>query len=149
MYSTLLSVSTSEHIFFFEALAVCSVFHYFTQHPPELSHNCLVVYTNSTNVVNIFNSLWASAPYNCILISSMDVILDHKVDFHVLHIFSVDHPITDAISCSKNDLAVSLCPGLIILNFEPTRDALRVVWEWCKYLPHPSSHPGLPGLFSG
>ena len=82
--STLPSVCASEHIFFFEALAVCTAFHYFAQHLPRLSVNRLVVYTNSTNTVDIFNSLRASAPYNCILISSMDVTLDHKIDFCVL-----------------------------------------------------------------
>ena len=122
----LLSVCASEHIFFVEALVICSVFHYFTQHLPRLSFNCLMVYTDSTNTVNIFNSLRASAPYNRILISSMDVALDHEVDFHVLHICGVNNPITDAISHFKNDLAVSLCPGLVIWNFEPPRDVLGV-----------------------
>jgi hypothetical protein len=124
---TLPSVCASKHIFFFEALAICSVFHYFTQHPPGLSHNHLVVYTDSTNIVDILNSLRASGPYNCILISSMDVALDHEVDFGILHIHSVDNPIADAISHSKNNLAVSLCLGLVIQNFKPPQDALGVV----------------------
>ena len=96
--STLPSVCASEHIFFFKALAVCSTFHYFAQHPPGLSHNRLVVYTDSTNTVDIFNSLRASASYNHILISSVDIALDHEVDFHVLHVRGIDNPIADAIS---------------------------------------------------
>ena len=54
----------------------------------------------------------------------MDVTLDHKIDFRVLHVHGIDNPIADAISHFKNDLAVSLCLGLVIRNFEPPRDAL-------------------------
>ena len=57
-----------------------------------------MVYTDSTNTVNIFNSLQASASYNHILISSVDIALDHEVDFHVLHVRGIDNPIADAIS---------------------------------------------------
>ena len=57
----------------------------------------------------------------------MDVTLDHEINFHILHVRSVDNPIADAISHFKNDLAVSLCPGLVIWNFKPPQDALGVV----------------------
>ena len=60
----LLSVSASEHIFFFEALAVCSTFHYFAERIQVLGCNRLVIYTDSSNTVDIFNSLRASTPYN-------------------------------------------------------------------------------------
>ena len=139
------SVSASKHIFFFEALAVCLTFHYFAKWLPNLGCNHLVVYTDSSNTVNIFNFLWASAPYNCILISAMDVILDHDIDFWVLHVCGMDNPVADAIYHFKNDLAVSLCPGLVIQNFKPPQDVLGVVQVWCRYLPHPSSPLGLPG----
>ena len=121
------SVCASECIFFFEALAICSVFHYFTQYSSAFSLNLLVVYTNSTNTVDIFNSLQASAPYNRILISSMNVALDHELNFCILHIRGVDNLIADAIFRFKNDLTVSLCPGLVIRNLEPPRDTLGVV----------------------
>ena len=121
------SMSASEHIFFFEALTVCSTFHYFANQLQNLGCNHLVIYTDSSNTVNIFNSLQASAPYNCIIISTMNVVLDHNINFQVLHVRGMDNPVTDAISCFKNDLAVSLCPGLVIRNFEPPRDALGVV----------------------
>ena len=75
----------------------------------------------------MFNSLRASDPYNRILILAMNVVLDHDIDFRVLHIRGVDNPVADAISRFKNDLAVSLCPGLVIQSFEPPRDVLGVV----------------------
>ena len=54
--------AASEHIFFFEALAVCSVFHFVSSLP--LTLNRLVIYSDNTNTVDIFNSLRAIAPYN-------------------------------------------------------------------------------------
>jgi hypothetical protein len=115
----------SEHIFFSEALAVCSVFHY-VKSAADINTKRLVIYSDNMNTVDIFNSLRAIAPYNQLLISAIDIVLDHDLDFRVLHIRGVDNPIADAISRFKNDLAVSLCPGLVIRNFEPPRDALGV-----------------------
>ena len=112
----------------FEALAVCLTFHYFANQLQNLSCNHLVIYTDSSNTVDVFNCLRASAPYNRIIISTMNVVLDHDIDFQVLHVHGVDNPVANAISHFKNDLAVSLYPGLFIQNFGPLRDALGVVW---------------------
>ena len=51
------SVNASEHIFYFEALAVCLTFYYFANQLQNLSCNCLVIYTDSSNTVDVFNSL--------------------------------------------------------------------------------------------
>jgi hypothetical protein len=117
-------LTSEKNIFFFEALAVCSAFHSATS-LIESPHR-LVIYSDNTNTVDIFNSLRTSAPYNRLLISAMNVILDHNIDFRVLHVRGIDNPIADAISRFKNDLAVSLCAGLVIRSFEPPRDALGV-----------------------
>lgn len=122
------SNASDEHIFFFEALAVCSVFHFVASSlkaPPQR----LVIFSDNSNTVDIFNSLHAIAPYNRLLISAMNVVLDHDIDFRVLHVRGVDNPIADAVSRFKNDLAVSLCAGLVIRPFEPPRDALGVISE--------------------
>ena len=50
------SAIASEHFFFFEALAVCSVFHQFIYILPNLNCHHLVIFSDSTNSVNIFNS---------------------------------------------------------------------------------------------
>jgi hypothetical protein len=115
----------SEHIFFSEALAVCSVFHYVNTITHLLTHR-LVVYSDNSNTVDIFNSLRAIAPYNQLLISAIDIALDHELDFRVLHVRGIDNPIADAVSRFKNDLAVSFCPGLVIRAFEPPRIMLGV-----------------------
>ncbi len=83
-----------------------------------------MIYSDNTNSVDIFNSLRAIAPYNQLLISAMNIVLDHKIDYWVLHVREVDNPIADAVLCLRNDLVVSLCSGLVIHPFEPPRDAL-------------------------
>ena len=113
--------AVSEHIFFFEALAGCSVFHFVSSLP--LTPNRLVIYSDNTNTVDIFNSLRAIAPYNRLLISAMSLVLDHEIDFQVLHVRGIDNPVANALSRFKNDLAVSICPGLVIQTFQPPQDA--------------------------
>jgi hypothetical protein len=72
--------AASENIFFFEALAVCSMFHFAAFYFPA-SPCQLVIYSNNTNSVDIFNSLRAIAPYDQLLISAMNIVLDHKIDY--------------------------------------------------------------------
>ena len=44
----------------------------------------------------------------------MSLVLDHEIDFQVLHVRGIDNPVANALSHFKNDLAVSICPGLVI-----------------------------------
>jgi len=89
--------------------------------------DCLIIYSDNTNTVSIFDSLCAIPPYSRILISVMTKVLDNHIDFCVLHICGVDNPISDALSHYLNDLAISLCPGLVIQEFQPPQDALGAI----------------------
>ena len=51
------SPELSKHIFFHEALAVCSVFHHFVAASFQSVTHRLVIYTDSSNTVDIFSSL--------------------------------------------------------------------------------------------
>jgi hypothetical protein len=112
----------SKHIFFFEALAICSIFHFATTSSP--TPHRLMIYSDNTNMVDIFNSLHASAPYDHLLISAINIVLDHEIDYWVLLVHGIDNPVADAVSHFKNNLEVSLYPSLVIWNFEPPRDML-------------------------
>jgi hypothetical protein len=112
----------SDHIFFFEALTVCSALHWvpsLTQRVKRLS-----IYTDNSNTVDIFNTLRASHFYNLILKSAVDVLLEHSIDLQVLHIPGELNVVADAISRSQFSLAHSLVPGLTIQTFQPPRNAL-------------------------
>ena len=88
-----------------------------------------MIYSNNTNTINIVNSLRATTPYNQLLIWAMNIVLDHNLEFQVLHVQSADNSIADAVSWFKNDLAVSLCPGLVIQTFQPPQDVLGVEYK--------------------
>lgn len=108
-------------IFFFEALAVCSAIH--------LSRNFtktsrLIIYTDNSNTFDIFNSLRALPPYNCILISAMNILMDNDLDLQVVLISGKNNIIADPLSRFCNSLAVQLAPRLTIFDFIPPRDPL-------------------------
>ena len=69
-------------IFFFEALAICSVIH-LAKHFTRVT--CLLIVTNNTNTFDIFASLNADRPYNPILISAINIILRQDGDLHVVY----------------------------------------------------------------
>jgi hypothetical protein len=109
-------------IFFFEALAVCSAIHFLADTEPIPCH--VAIFTDNTNTVDIFNSLQASAPYNRILISAVNVLIKLKVDLQVYHVSGAENSIADALSRFDNERALGLVPDLIIDDFKPPRDAL-------------------------
>jgi hypothetical protein len=115
----------TEHIFFFEALAVCSALHETTRLPSIPSK--LTIHTDNSNTVNIYNSLRATHIYNVILKSSVDILLGHSIDLQVLHIPGELNLVADAVSRSLFTLAKSLVPGLIIKPFQPPQDVLGAV----------------------
>jgi hypothetical protein len=112
-------------IFFFEALCVCSAFHDVVELGVETK--TLVIYTDNSNTVDIFNSLRASETYNPILKSSIDIALTHAINFRVLHVPGTENVIADALSRNNLDLVRSRVPGIQIKKFQPPRNALGAV----------------------
>ncbi|KAF8833334.1 hypothetical protein BDN67DRAFT_1072958 [Paxillus ammoniavirescens] len=109
-------------IFFFEALAVCSVIHHVASMPSPPRH--LAIYSDSTNTVDLFNSLRTSHPYNNILISAINVLLHNQIAFQVIHIDGSKNHVADALSHFNNAATESHAPGIIINHFQPPRDVL-------------------------
>lgn len=105
-------------IFYWEVLAVLSAFHW-------LLGTCLsapqhvVIYCDNTNCVDMFSSLRASALYNPILITLVDLILFFDTQLQVVHILGAKNTIADALSRFNNDSAALLHPGLFISPFLP------------------------------
>jgi hypothetical protein len=109
-------------IFFAEALAVCSAIHAIPEMDPLPQR--VVIYTDNSNTVNIFSSLRASAPYNRILMSAVDVLIAHGIDLRVYHVPGHENVVADALSRFNNELALQLVPGLLIDHFQPPQDAM-------------------------
>ncbi|KAJ7865512.1 hypothetical protein B0H13DRAFT_1637057 [Mycena leptocephala] len=74
---------TADTIFYLDALCVAPAFEHVD---PEFELRKIVVYTDNTNTVDIFNSLCALPAYNSILTSSIDVLFDSEFDIRVLYV---------------------------------------------------------------
>jgi hypothetical protein len=117
----------SDHIFFFEALTVCSALHWAASSDSFIRR--LAIFTDNSNTVDIYSSLRASHIYNVILKSSVDILIQHDIDLKVSHIPGELNVVADAISRSQFRQAHSLVPGLRILSFQPPRDALGAILQ--------------------
>jgi hypothetical protein len=104
-------------IFYYEALCVLSAL----VHSSKTSQSPLriVIFTDNTNTVDIFNSMRGLPAYNYILRSSVDVRLKTDHQLRVLHISGLENSVADAISGCEFVRALSLHPGLRITFFEP------------------------------
>jgi len=76
---------------------------------------------DSSNTVNLFNTLHASPEYNPLLITAVDLVLHSKISFRVLHVPGHDNIVADALSRFQNHRAISAAPKLNIYPFQPPR----------------------------
>ena len=111
------------NIFFLEAYAVLSAVHHVVHNIFPLPR-CLLVYTDSSNTVDLFNTLHASPDYNPILITTVDLLLSSDISLRVLHVPGHDNVIADALSCFENARAFSAAPTLSITTFLPPQLSL-------------------------
>ena len=109
-------------IFYFEALAVVSVVEAATQLPTIPSR--LLIFSDSSNTVDIFHSLRSLPPYNGLLKYTVSLLIKHNISLRVVHIPGVDNIIADSLSRFENTKAIASCPGLSISSFQPPRLAL-------------------------
>jgi hypothetical protein len=114
---------TRSEILFLEALAVVSALEHasnFSHHPSSAPLR-VVVYTDSSNSVDIFDSLHAQPEYNPLLLTAVDLSLNSNIDFRILHIPGHLNNIADALSRQLFARAKSLVPDLTISMFTPPR----------------------------
>jgi hypothetical protein len=104
-------------IIFFEALAVLSALYNAHNRLPRESK--IVIFTDNSTTVAMFNSLHALPDYNCILKAAVDILLDGKHQLRVLHISGEKNNVADALSRGEFMHALDLQPGLTIQSFEP------------------------------
>ncbi|KAF5323659.1 hypothetical protein D9758_019074 [Tetrapyrgos nigripes] len=110
----------SHGILYFEALAVLSALSFALQASfPPPSH--IVVFTDNSNTVNMFNSLKATPTYNPILMTAVDLLLQFNAQLRVFHIPGTENHVADSLSHFNNDLAYNASPSIIINPFTPPR----------------------------
>ncbi|KAF5366419.1 hypothetical protein D9758_009736 [Tetrapyrgos nigripes] len=103
-------------IFFFKAWAVVSALS-FASSLNQFHH--IIIFTDNSNTVNMFNTLHAKPDYNPLLITAMNILLDHNIQLCVLHIPGADNTIADTISHSKFDIVYSRFPTAALSTFTP------------------------------
>ena len=111
-----------DSIFYFEALAVVSVVDAVTRLPSVPAH--LLVFSDNTNTVNIFNSLRSLPVYNDLLKFTVSLLIKYNISLRVVYIPGVDNIIADSLSRFENTKAVAACPGITISTFQPPRLAM-------------------------
>ena len=66
--------------------------------PVTPKSTCLVVYTDNQNTTDIWHSLKASAPYNSMLIHSIDWLINIDIDARILHVPGIENQVADTLS---------------------------------------------------
>ena len=109
-------------IFFLEALAVLAAIQKAASLLPHGAR--IAIFTDNSNTVGMFNTLAALPKLNWLLLSAVDVLLAHDLDFRVFHIPGHRNVVADHLSRGRFAEAVASAPGLRVHSFEPPRDAL-------------------------
>ena len=111
----------SPGIFFHESLAVVSALSWFIHNVPLRPCMRIAIYSDNLNTVDMFNTLRAQPLYNPLLITAVDLLLDHGVDLRVFHIPGQDNIVADALSRFRFDTVALYAPSLQIFKFQPPR----------------------------
>jgi hypothetical protein len=112
-------------IFYFEALVVVSIVNAVT-HMSNIPSKLLVLSDNS-NTVDIFQSLRCKPAYNDLLKFTVSLLLRHRISLRVVHVPGVDNIVADALSRFENERAIAACQGLQISTFQPPRVTMGAV----------------------
>lgn len=86
--------------------------------PPGLR---IVLYTDNSNTVDMFNTLRAQPIYNPLVMAAVNLALDFGVEFRVFHIPGEDNIVADALSCFRFDTLATFAPLLQTLQFQRPR----------------------------
>jgi len=97
-------------IFYYEALAIALAVIWATglRHPV----NHLLIYTDSLNCVDMFNSLCTQQGYNDILLFTVCMLISMKISLCVFHIWGADNSVANALSHQLLQTVINLLLGL-------------------------------------
>jgi len=112
-------------IFYYEALAIASAILWATGLRPSVNH--LLIYTNSLNCIDMFNSLHAQEGYSDILLFTVCMIISTKISLRIFHIPGTDNAVANALSQQLLATTINLLPGLKIHHFQPPCEVLGPV----------------------
>lgn len=128
-HAPVLTCVQSMHIFFHEAFVVCCAIHWAAQmcEASLVPIRNVVVYTDNTNTVDIFNSLKAQGVYNSLLKFAVNILMSHEFDLRVLHIPGSDNTVADLLSRQWVDEVLQVQPQLRLSTLIPPIDLVGAV----------------------
>ena len=106
------------HIFFHKAYAVVCALHWACGEGIDGLRR-VVIKSDNTNTVDIFNSLKAHGIYNDLLKFVVGLLMDHDVELRIIHIPRDTNLIADALSCFQLDEVARLKPSLVVTRYQP------------------------------
>jgi len=109
-------------IFYFEALAIALAILWTSGLTPPIHH--MLIYTDSLNSVEMFNTLNAQDGYKDILLFTVHILMTCNISLCMFHIPGTDNVIADALSRHLPGSAVRLSLDLQIHHFQPPRTML-------------------------
>lgn len=114
--------TSADLIFFLEALTVTCALLHATADVTNSLH--ILIYSDNSNTIDIFNSLHAQPLYNDLLKSVVDAIIAGNHKLKVLHIPGAQNICADLLSRGRFDEAHALFPSLNICNCVPPQELL-------------------------
>lgn len=125
-FQYLVDPTTEEDIWFLESLAVLSALVWALTIAP-CQPKRVVIFTDNTNTVDMFNSLRTNPSHNPILITAVNILLEQNADLRVMHIPGEMNVVADCLSRFNNTGATMLVPGLQTAPFIPPHLSLGAV----------------------
>jgi len=109
-------------IFYFRSLMIMLAILWASGLSPLI--HCLLIYSDSLDCVEMFNSLSAQEGYNELLLFSVCILMSTNILLCIFHIPGADNVIADALSHHLLGSTAQLLPGLQIHHFQPPCIAL-------------------------
>ena len=108
---------TDKIIFHYEALCLISALAHV--HLSASDKSRILIYTDNSNVFDVFNSFHANPDFNEMLKCAADILIDGDHSLRVIHIPGADNIVADALSRGDFNRAITTSPGLTIRTFQP------------------------------
>jgi hypothetical protein len=105
----------SNVIFYFESLCVLSTLHHIQTKAQQSAK--ILIYTDNTNTVDIFQTLHCLPPYNHHLKTAVDIIIHNDFFLRILHVPGEHNVVADTLSCIHFLVALQHEPKLTLFNF--------------------------------
>jgi hypothetical protein len=116
-YSPVPLESPKDVIYYYEALCVACAIKHASKILPFGAK--LVVFTDNSNTVDMFNTLRCPPSYNFILRFTIDILIESDLSLRVIHVPGKENEVADSLSRQNFALCLSIVPEIKISSFEP------------------------------